>query len=311
MSRGRWPFGWSPGHRWPRERARAGPASTSSVSSIPRLVEGELETNVTMDAEDLLLRQFLGIRTEEETRLAANWIRSKQRADGRGQTSTAGRGPFNHHRGLRGAAWPGRPGGGAHGPGPRVHPEPRRTENARVFTHVAGPVRPVVLGSDPGLPPEVIFLPEWFPLNIYDFACWARQTIVALTVVGAHRPNRPLGFSIDELRTGTPRTMASLPRPGRGGSSTWIGPFSGTSATRPLVFATSPWPEPPNGSFAGRRRTELGWIQPPWCTPDRSAPHGVPLDHSVMRLGSTGWIVDRGVTSATGGVPVPVGTALP
>ena len=27
--------GWSPGHRWPRERARAGPASTSSVSSIP------------------------------------------------------------------------------------------------------------------------------------------------------------------------------------------------------------------------------------------------------------------------------------
>ena len=40
----------------------------------------------------------------------------------------------------------------------------------------------------PALPPEVIFLPEWFPLNIYDFACWARQTIVALTVVGAHRP---------------------------------------------------------------------------------------------------------------------------
>src|SRR5438046_7807116 len=44
--------------------------------------KGELETNVTMDAEDLLLRQFLGIRGEEETRLAANWIRSKQRDDG-------------------------------------------------------------------------------------------------------------------------------------------------------------------------------------------------------------------------------------
>ncbi|MGH9295067.1 MAG: hypothetical protein ACRD0B_07025, partial [Acidimicrobiales bacterium] len=29
--------------------------------------KGELETNVTMDAEDLLLRQFLGIRTETET----------------------------------------------------------------------------------------------------------------------------------------------------------------------------------------------------------------------------------------------------
>src|SRR5207247_4858592 len=44
--------------------------------------KGELETNVTMDAEDLLLRQFLGIRGDEETRLAANWIRSKQRDDG-------------------------------------------------------------------------------------------------------------------------------------------------------------------------------------------------------------------------------------
>src|SRR5919198_2508078 len=44
--------------------------------------KGELETNVTMDAEDLLLREFLGIRGEEETRLAANWIRSQQRDDG-------------------------------------------------------------------------------------------------------------------------------------------------------------------------------------------------------------------------------------
>src|SRR5919201_2037570 len=44
--------------------------------------KGELETNVTMDAEDLLLRQFLGIRKAEETRLAATWIRRQQRADG-------------------------------------------------------------------------------------------------------------------------------------------------------------------------------------------------------------------------------------
>ena len=46
--------------------------------------KGELETNVTMDAEDLLLRQFLGIRGEEETRLAANWIRSVGIAPGGG-----------------------------------------------------------------------------------------------------------------------------------------------------------------------------------------------------------------------------------
>src|ERR1700689_5925815 len=44
--------------------------------------KGEPETNVTMDAEDLLLREFLGIRTRPETAAAARWIRSCQRPDG-------------------------------------------------------------------------------------------------------------------------------------------------------------------------------------------------------------------------------------
>src|ERR1700694_4196418 len=44
--------------------------------------KGELETNVTMDAEDLLLRKFLGVLTDDELVPAAAWIRSKQRQDG-------------------------------------------------------------------------------------------------------------------------------------------------------------------------------------------------------------------------------------
>ena len=65
----------------------------------------------------------------------------------------------------------------------------------------------------PALPPEVILLPAWFPLNVYDFGCWARQTIVPLTVVAAHRPARALGFPLAELRTGRP--------PAREGVSLW------------------------------------------------------------------------------------------
>src|SRR5919108_853370 len=42
----------------------------------------ELETNVTMDAEDLLLREFLGVRDQPAIDRAANWIRSQQRGDG-------------------------------------------------------------------------------------------------------------------------------------------------------------------------------------------------------------------------------------
>src|SRR5207248_6438011 len=52
----------------------------------------------------------------------------------------------------------------------------------------------------PVLPPELMFLPAWVPLNPYDFACWARQTVVALTIVLTYRPVRPLAFELDELR---------------------------------------------------------------------------------------------------------------
>ena len=44
--------------------------------------KGELATNVTMDAEDLLLRQFLGILRPDQLDAAARWIRSQQRDDG-------------------------------------------------------------------------------------------------------------------------------------------------------------------------------------------------------------------------------------
>src|SRR5271166_4566885 len=43
---------------------------------------GELQTNVTMDAEDMLLREFLGVRRADETARSAAWIRSQQRSDG-------------------------------------------------------------------------------------------------------------------------------------------------------------------------------------------------------------------------------------
>ncbi len=51
------------------------------------------------------------------------------------------------------------------------------------------------------LPPEIIFLPSWMPLNIYDFACWARATIVPLSLLCSRRPSRPLppGERLDEL----------------------------------------------------------------------------------------------------------------
>src|SRR4051794_37874851 len=57
--------------------------------------KGELRTNVTMDAEDLLLRQFLGILDPDDLDAAARWIRSQQRADGTWATFPGGPGDLS------------------------------------------------------------------------------------------------------------------------------------------------------------------------------------------------------------------------
>jgi squalene-hopene/tetraprenyl-beta-curcumene cyclase len=164
--------------------------------------QGELETNVTMDAEDLLLREFLGIRTAEETEAAARWIRSQQRADGTwanfhggdADLSTtveayvalrlAGDAVEADHM-ARAAGWIVSRGG---------------IPATRVFTRIWL----ALFGAWPWdrlpvIPPELIYLPRWVPLNVYDWGCWARQTIVPLTVVCTLRPVRPLPTSLDEL----------------------------------------------------------------------------------------------------------------
>ena len=166
--------------------------------------QGELQTNVTMDAEDMLLREFLGVRRADETERSAAWIRSQQRADGTwanfhggpGDLSTtieaywalrlAGDPPDAEH--MRAAAEFIREQGGV-------------AQRARVHAPVAGAVRTVVVGATcPRCRRRSSCCRSWVPLNIYDFACWARQTIVALSLVKTHRPVRALPFDLDELR---------------------------------------------------------------------------------------------------------------
>ena len=52
--------------------------------------QGELETNVTMDAEDLLLREFLGLHDDAVITAAGRWIGPSSETTAPGPTSTAG-----------------------------------------------------------------------------------------------------------------------------------------------------------------------------------------------------------------------------
>lgn len=169
--------------------------------------KGELETNVTMDAEDLLLRHFLGILDEPTAQAAGRWIQSQRQPDGSWATYWGGPADLSatveayvalrlvgHCREdaamRRTAEWIREQGG---------------AEKARVFTRVwLAMVGCWDWDSLPVLPPEIMFLPPWAPLNIYSFGCWARQTLVAISVVMAHRPVRPLPFDINEIRSFSP-----------------------------------------------------------------------------------------------------------
>jgi len=255
--------------------------------------KGELQTNVTMDAEDLLLREFLGIRAPDATERAARWIRSQQRQDGTwanfydgpGDLSTtieayvalrlAGDEPTADHMGTA-AAWIRGQGG---------------LERARVFTHIWLALFGAWSWEQvPVLPPEMMLLPSWMPLNPYDFACWARQTVVALSVVLAVRPIRPLPFEIGELRGPEPwsppgadslrgRLLLALDRFLHLYERHPLGPVREAALARAERWIVDR--QEPDGSWGG--------IQPPWVY-SLIALHlrGYSLDHPVMRRGLEG-----------------------
>ena len=264
--------------------------------------QGELETNVTMDAEDLLLREFLGIRTEDESAAAARWIRSRQRADGTwanyyegdADLSTtveayvalrlAGDSPDAAHM-ARAAGWIRAAGG---------------IPATRVFTRIW-----LALFGEwswdelPVMPPEMIYLPGWFPLNTGDWACWARQTIVPLTIVGSFRPVRPLPFGLAELRPAaadTERAAAGTVRSG------WPAFFGGLDrvlhayhrhglGTRPMRAVRTAALRRCAEWIIARQELDGSWggIQPPWVY-SLMALHllGYGLEHPVIRRGLAG-----------------------
>ena len=174
--------------------------------------KGELETNVTIDAEDLFLRHFLGLLEARQTETTACWIRSKQREDGSFATFYGGPPDLSTtaeaYVALRIAGDP--PDAGHMRRASALVRDAGGVEATRVFTRMWLSLLGLWSWDEvPVLPPEQMLLPARAPLSIYGFGCWARQTIVALQVATALRPVRPLAFATDELRTGRTPTPPS------------------------------------------------------------------------------------------------------
>lgn len=73
----------------------------------------------------------------------------------------------------------------------------------------------------PAVPPEMVLLPKWFPVNLYAVSAWSRTIIVPLSIVSASQPVRKLEprYGIRELFLKDPVNWPPLHLPGRSGGS--------------------------------------------------------------------------------------------
>ncbi len=173
--------------------ARAAGAATSFLLGAQRGDHwcAELESNCTITAEYVMLRQVLGLdlSARREETVAHFW--SRQRPDGSwgiawnlpGDVSTTAEVylalrllgvPVEDGRMRRAEAFVRGAGGLA---------------RVRVFTRIHLALFGLFPWSAvPAVPPEAIFLPRWSPVNVYRLSSWARSTMIPLFVVIHHRP---------------------------------------------------------------------------------------------------------------------------
>src|ERR1700761_8974281 len=156
---------------------------------------GRAESNACMEAQWCLALWFVGLENHPLRRRLAQAILDTQRPDGaweiyrgapNGDINTtveayAGLRSMGHRDDepalVRARTWIGSKGG--------LH-------NVRVFARYwMALIGEWPWEKTPNVPPEVIWFPKWFTFSIYNFAQWARATLMPLSILSARRPSRP------------------------------------------------------------------------------------------------------------------------
>lgn len=278
---------------------------------------GRLESNACMEAQWILALWFMGLEDHHLRPRLAESLRQTQREDGSweiyygapaGDINTTVEAyaalrsmgvPKNDPALVRAHTWIMSKGG---------------LKNIRVFTRYwLALIGEYPWKKTPNLPPEVIFFPNWFPFSIYNFAQWARATLMPIAVLSAKRPTRPLPPEnrLDELFP-EGRGAYDYAYPEKPGADFWDGFFkftdkilhglqsygamAGFSLARKTAIATSlEWiikHQDNDGVWGG--------IQPPWIYSLMALYNeGYPLDHAVLEKGlgaidDPRWRVDVG-----------------
>jgi len=187
---------------------------------------GELESNVTMTAQHLFWHHLLGLRTPDLDRRIANELMARMRDDGTWAIWFEGPPDLSTsieaYVALRMCGVD---------PGPRALAYIQREggiPKSRLFTKCFL----ALLGQWPWqrmvpIPPELVLLPPWAPFSIYNFACWARGTFVALSLAQSLRPVRLADVDLSAIgairgKTRPPRAPNALRRRAQRIAEQWI-----------------------------------------------------------------------------------------
>lgn len=165
---------------------------------------GELEADTTLESDYIFYLHILGKFDAERVAKLANYIRRRQSADGGWSIYEGGPSELNAtvkaYFALKLAG---------------DSPEAPHLVAARVRIHELGGLERTnsftrlylalsgAIGWDmvPAIPPELMLLPTWFYLNLYEMSSWTRAIVVPLTILYARKPNwrLPAHAHVDEL----------------------------------------------------------------------------------------------------------------
>src|SRR6266436_7179601 len=165
---------------------------------------GELEADTTLESDYIFYLQVINKANPDRIAKLANYVRRRQLDDGgwniyfggpSGLNATikayvalrlTGDAPELDH--MRRAAL-------------RVH-ELGGLESANSYTRLyLALVGAVGWNMVPAIPPELMLLPNWFAINIYEMSSWTRGIVIPLTILYARKPcfAVPGGVSVDAL----------------------------------------------------------------------------------------------------------------
>ena len=149
----------------------------------------------------------------------------------------------------------------------------------------------------PAVPPELVLLPKWFPINLYALSAWSRTIVVPLSIVSAMQPVRQLAthaYGINELfPCAKPKDWPPLKCPGLAEPTGWLsrlfswdGFFGGVNSA---IKYLQPNPSGHAASQAGHSTRALDWMLARFPQSDGLGAIYPPIIFSLAALKSLGY----------------------